>query len=73
LELAAKTVCVDFRDLRLNELLAADEVFITGTNKMIVPVVRIDDSTIGDGCPGKHTQELMAALNERIDRYYQSQ
>ena len=72
LELAAKTVCVDFRDLRLNELLTADEVFITGTNKMIVPVIRIDDSTIGDGRPGKQTLELMVALNERIDRYYQN-
>jgi branched-chain amino acid aminotransferase len=73
LELAANSFCVDFRDLRLNELLTADEVFITGTNKMIVPVVRIDDSIIGNRRPGKHTQKLMGALTERIDRYFQSQ
>ena len=73
LELAAKSFSVDFRDLRLNDLLTADEVFITGTNKMIVPVVRIDDSIIGNRRPGKHTQKLMGALTERIDRYFQSQ
>lgn len=73
LELARKMFRVDLRDLRLNDLLTADEVFITGTNKMIVPVVRIDDTTIDHGRPGEHTQKLMNALKERIERYYQGQ
>ena len=73
LDLAAKMFRVDLRDLRLNDLLTADEVFITGTNKMIVPVVQVDDTTIGLGRPGKHTQKLMDALNNRIDSYFQSQ
>ena len=73
LDLAATMFRVDLRDLRLNDLLAADEVFITGTNKIIVPVVRINDTTIDQGCPGKNTQKLMGALKERIESYYQSQ
>ena len=73
LDLAVKMFRVDLRDLRLHDLLAADEVFITGTNKMIVPVVRINDTTIDHGRPGKHTQKLMGALRERIDSYSQSQ
>jgi branched-chain amino acid aminotransferase len=73
LDLAEKTVRVDLRDLRLDDLLRADEVFITGTNKMIVPVVQVDDTTIGNGLPGKLTQKMMKALNERIDSYYQGQ
>jgi branched-chain amino acid aminotransferase len=73
LDLAVKMFRVDLRDLRLDDLLAADEVFITGTNKMIVPVVRINDTTIDHGRPGKHTQKLMGALRERIDRYSQGQ
>jgi branched-chain amino acid aminotransferase len=72
LDLAAKMVGVELRNVRLNDLLTADEVFITGTNKMIVPVVQIDDTTIGTGRPGKHTQRLMDALKKRIDGYYQS-
>jgi branched-chain amino acid aminotransferase len=72
LDLAAKMTDVELRNVRLNDLLTADEVFITGTNKMIVPVVQIDATTIGTGRPGKNTQRLMDALKKRIDGYYQS-
>jgi branched-chain amino acid aminotransferase len=72
LDLAAKMTGVELRNVRLNDLLTADEVFITGTNKMIVPVVQIDATTIGTGRPGKNTQRLMDALKKRIDGYYQS-
>ena len=61
------------RDLSLAELLIADEVFITGTNKMIVPVVQVDDKVSGDGRPGRHTQNLMNALSIQIDEYYKNQ
>ena len=73
LDLAAKLISIDIRDLSLNELLAADEVFITGTNKMIVPVVEVDETKIGVGCPGKNTKMLMDALNDQIDAYYKNQ
>ena len=65
LELAQSLFQVDVRDLALEELLRADEVFITGTNKGIVPVVQIDDSKIGNGRPGRHTRELMQTLSAR--------
>jgi branched-chain amino acid aminotransferase len=42
------------------ELLAADEVFITGTSKGLVPVVQVDDGVIADGRPGQRTRQLMA-------------
>jgi branched-chain amino acid aminotransferase len=64
---------VDLRDLSLAELLTADEVFITGTNKMIVPAVQVDDTVIGDGRPGRHTQNLMNALRIKIDEHYKKQ
>jgi len=65
LELAQSLFQVDIRDLTLEELIQADEVFITGTNKGIVPVVQIDDDTIGSGRPGRHTRELMQSLSAR--------
>ena len=70
LDLAAKTLPIDIRNLQLEALTSADEVFITGTNKMIVPVVQVDRSIIGDGHPGQVTQTLMRALSEQIDDYY---
>jgi branched-chain amino acid aminotransferase len=73
LDLAEKMGPVDLRDLPLAELLTADEVFITGTNKMIVPVVQVDDTVIGDGQPGEYTQNLMNAFHIQIDEYYKKQ
>ena len=67
LQLAAKTLTVETRDMDLDELRSADEVFITGTNKMIVPVVHVDNSPIGKGGPGQATRELMRAFSNQID------
>ncbi|MGD9364728.1 MAG: aminotransferase class IV [Desulfobacteraceae bacterium] len=50
---------IEVRAVRREELLAAQEVFITGTNKGLVPVVQIDESIIGNGRPGPMTRNLM--------------
>ncbi len=50
--------------LHINELLKADEVFITGTNKRVVPVIKVDDTVIGDGTPGKNTKKILKLLDE---------
>lgn len=65
LALALDLFQVDVRDLPLEELIRADEVFITGTNKGVVPVVQVDDRQIGNGRPGPLTRELMQTLSER--------
>ena len=68
LELAKALFPIDIRDMSRAELLAADEVFITGTSKGLVPVVRVDDGVIGDGRPGRRTLQLMAAMKEQTER-----
>ncbi len=55
---------IELRQLHLDEVLKADEVFITGTNKGVVPVVRIDDTIIDGGIPGKNTAKVIKALND---------
>jgi branched-chain amino acid aminotransferase len=62
LQMAEAMFTIEVRDLPLGELIAAEEIFITGTNKGIVPVVRVDDVVIADGRPGPRTTRLMAAL-----------
>jgi branched-chain amino acid aminotransferase len=42
-------------------LLGADEAFLTSTTKEIVPIVRVDDQQIGDGRPGPITLRLLDA------------
>jgi branched-chain amino acid aminotransferase len=53
---------VEVRNLTLEELLAADEVFLTGSGKGLVPVVQIDETVIGDGRPGPVSCGLMEDL-----------
>ena len=48
--------------LSLSALYSAEEVFITGSGKGLVPVVQVDDHIIGEGRPGPKTKRLMAAL-----------
>lgn len=41
----------------------ADECFLTGTGAELVPVVKVDGRTIGDGKPGPVTRELVRAYH----------
>lgn len=69
LEVSRELFSVEVRDLRLDELHTADEVFITGTNKGLVPVSQVDTHKIGDGKPGPSTLRLMAKLGDRVARH----
>lgn len=62
LDMAQGLYTVEIQDIPLTELYKAQEVFITGTNKGLVPVVQIDNTTIGSGRPGKKTIHLMDLL-----------
>lgn len=57
---------VEERDVRPDDLLDANEVFITSTLREIVPVVRIDEQRIGEGLPGRVTEDLLRRFRERI-------
>jgi len=57
---------IDVREsvLRDHDLYDADEAFLTGTTREIVPIVQVDDRHIGDGAPGPVTQTLLAAFRK---------
>ncbi|MAS34848.1 MAG: branched-chain amino acid aminotransferase [Anaerolineaceae bacterium] len=59
LELASDRFAVEVSDLKLDDLMRADEVFITASNKEICPVRQVDDQIIGQGVPGPKTRFLM--------------
>lgn len=50
---------VEETHLTLKEFLSADEVFLTSTNRDIVPIVQIDDTLIANGKPGAMTHKLL--------------
>ncbi|MBF0412981.1 MAG: aminotransferase class IV family protein [Desulfamplus sp.] len=64
ISMTEKMFTLKLETLRIEKLLKADEVFITGTNKRVVPVIKIDDTVIGDGTPGKHTKRIIEALDK---------
>jgi branched-chain amino acid aminotransferase len=53
---------IEIRPISFDELIDADEVFMTATTKKILPVTMIDDIKIKDGKPGPKTIELMTAF-----------
>jgi D-alanine transaminase/branched-chain amino acid aminotransferase len=68
LSLAKARYKVEERDITLEELYSAKEVFITSSTKNILPVVQVDGHRIGDGKPGQMTISLLAELLQIISR-----
>ena len=55
------------RSFSVQELHAAEEVFLTGTTMEIVPVVSINGAKIGTGAPGPVTQVLARSLSAMVE------
>ena len=50
--------------LTKHDVYIADECFLTGTAAEVVPVVKVDSRTIGDGKPGPITRDLMQRFHK---------
>ncbi len=67
IELAEKLgIAVEHRMFTVDELLAADEVFLTNASWYILPVTQVDKNDISHGQVGDITQQLMTALREEV-------
>ncbi len=53
-------------DLRVDDILAADEAFLTSSVYCMLPVVRLNRSPIGSGNPGRAFQAILTAWSERV-------
>ena len=69
LALAEDHFSVEETDLPLTELLQADEVFLSSSNKEICPIRQVDDTMIGDGAAGPNTHRMMALFKEMAAAY----
>jgi branched-subunit amino acid aminotransferase/4-amino-4-deoxychorismate lyase len=54
--------------LRDEDLFGADEAFLTSTTREVVPIVRVDDRTIGAGAPGPVTYALLHHFRDHADK-----
>jgi len=63
----AAGISVKIAAINVDELLAADEVFLTNSIMRVMPVCRIERKTIGEDRPGKTTAQLAAAVQRLVN------
>jgi branched-chain amino acid aminotransferase len=73
--IARKTVCeiastnsikLVEQDLYIDDVLGADEIFLTNVIMQIMPVSRVEKHTVGDGKVGTMTQRLQISFDELV-------
>jgi branched-chain amino acid aminotransferase len=62
---------LDIREIQRDELSSMEEVFISASNKEIVPIIQVDDIGIGDGQPGPRTRKVMQLFRDYTTAYGQ--
>jgi D-alanine transaminase len=68
LEVAVKQgLKIEERKFTVAEALAAREAFLTSATQVVMPIVRMDGSTIGDGRPGAVARALRARFHDMAE------
>jgi branched-chain amino acid aminotransferase len=68
IDLIEDKIDFELREIHRSELVSATEVFITSSNRLIVPIIRVDNDGIGNGRPGTMTRKVMRAFTEFTDQ-----
>ena len=55
-----------YKPLKLEQVPALSEAFLTSSSRGIVPIVQVDNKTVGEGAPGSVTKELITAYKEYV-------
>lgn len=69
LKIANQLFPVEEREVAVNELKEAKEVFITSSTKEVMPIVFVDDLQIGNGRPGPVTMKLAGLFKDAVEDY----
>ena len=65
----ANNLCLEERDVSVDELMTANEVWMTSSTKEILPIVKINNNSIGSGKPGPMHKRMLTIYQEYIDRF----
>ncbi len=69
MKIAKKDFKIEQRSVKVDELFSADEAFISGTNKEVLPVVRLGNKKVGNGKVGEKTKLLMNIWEKYTTNY----
>ena len=64
LEILKLDLPIKVRDFTIEELKEASEIFMTGSAKEVVPVVKLDGKDVGEGVVGSVTKEVMKQFGD---------
>ena len=56
-----------YRPMKQEQVSALSEAFLTSSSRGIVPIIRIDDITVGEGHPGSATKRLSNAYAQYVE------
>jgi branched-chain amino acid aminotransferase len=73
LDLIKDKFTLEMRHIDMAELKEMDEIFITASNKEIVPVIKINEMVVADGKPGEKTRQVMELFKTYTIAYGQGQ
>jgi branched-chain amino acid aminotransferase len=59
---------VELRPLTVEELIGAEEAFVSSTIREILPVVTVDGAAVGSGEPGPWTARLQAGFRKKVNQ-----
>ena len=65
----ANNLCIEERAVSVEELMTADEVWMTSSTKEILPIVNINNNPVGTGKPGSMHKRVLAIYQDYIDRF----
>ena len=65
----ANNLCLEERDVSVDELMTANEVWMTSSTKEILPIVKINNNSIGSGKSGPMHKRMLTIYQEYIDRF----
>jgi len=72
---ARKTVCMlalqnsielTEKDLTIDDLLGADEIFLTNVIMQVMPITKVENHTVGDGRVGDATKQLQTCFDQLV-------
>lgn len=66
--IAHQRIPLVLQGIRIEEMGELDEAFLTSTSRSVLPIREIDGKLVGDGKPGKITQQLMRAYQTQLEK-----